>query len=125
VAGVVLIDLLSGVLIGTVVGLVVVLIMNHHAAFTVIRDGDNFYLRFAKDATFLQKIAIKRTLAQLPNNSHIVIDGGHAMFLDHDILELIEEFKNSSIDRHIAIQLRNMPSSKLNLFSIITQPRKG
>jgi len=125
VAGVVLIDLLSGVLIGTIVGLVVVLIMNHHAAFTVIRDGNNFYLRFAKDATFLQKIALKKTLAQLPNNSHIVIDGGNAMFLDHDILELIEEFKASSIDRHITTQLRNMPSAKLDLFSIITQPRKS
>lgn len=125
VAGVVLIDLLSGVLIGTVVGLIVVLIMNHHAAFTVIKDGPNHYLRFAKDATFLQKIALKKALAQLPNHSHIVIDGGNAMFIDHDILELIEEFKDSAIDRHITIQLRNMPSIKPNLLSIITQPRSN
>jgi MFS superfamily sulfate permease-like transporter len=125
VAGVVLIDLLSGVLIGTVVGLVVVLIMNHHAAFTLVKDGPNHYLRFAKDATFLQKIALKRCLAQLPNHSHIVIDGGHAMFIDHDILELIEEFKDSAVDRHIVIQLRNMPAMKLNLLSIITQPRSN
>jgi MFS superfamily sulfate permease-like transporter len=125
VAGVVLIDLLSGVLIGTVVGLIVVLIMNHHAAFTVIKDGPHHYLRFAKDATFLQKIALKKSLAQLPNHSHIVIDGGHAMFIDHDILELIEEFKDSAIDRHITIQLRNMPSIKPDLLSIITQPRSN
>lgn len=125
VAGVVLIDLLSGVLIGTVVGLVVVLIMNHHAAFTLVKDGPHHYLRFAKDATFLQKIALKRCLAQLPNHSHIVIDGGHAMFIDHDILELIEEFKDSAVDRHIVIQLRNMPAVKLNLLSIITQPRSN
>lgn len=125
VAGVVLIDLLSGVLIGTVVGLIVVLIMNHHAAFTVIKEGPHHYLRFAKDATFLQKIALKKALAQLPNHSHIVIDGGRAMFIDHDILELIEEFKDSADDRHITIQLRNMPSMKPDLLSIITQPRSN
>ncbi|MEN9846450.1 MAG: hypothetical protein RIS36_1597 [Pseudomonadota bacterium] len=122
--GVVVFDLLTGVLIGTVFGLAVVLIMNHHSAFTVVHDGDNYYLRFAKDATFLQKIALKRTLARLPDNSHIIVDGGGAMFIDHDILELLRDFKASALDRHISVDITNMPSIKFNLLSAFSKGTK-
>ena len=118
--GVVFLDLLSGVIIGTICGLIVVLIMNHHAAFTVVEDDKYFYLRFAKDVTFLQKIALKRTLARLPNESQIAIDGGGAMFIDYDILELIEDFKSSAKSRNIIVELRNFPSGKFDLISAIT-----
>lgn len=119
--GVVVFDLLTGVFIGTVFGLVVVLVMNHHSAFTVVHDGDNYYLRFAKDVTFLQKIALKRTLARLPNNSQIVIDCGGAMFIDHDILELLRDFKESAVDRTITVEITNFPSTKFDLLSAFSK----
>jgi MFS superfamily sulfate permease-like transporter len=123
-AGVVLFDLLTGVFIGTVFGLLVVLIMNHHSAFSVVHDGECYYLRFAKDVTFLQKIALKRTLAKLPNDSQIVIDGGGAMFIDHDILELLEDFKESAVDRHISVEITNIPSIKFDLLSAFSKRTK-
>jgi MFS superfamily sulfate permease-like transporter len=119
--GVVLFDLLTGVFIGTIFGLVVVLVMNHNSAFTVVNDGDNYYLRFAKDVTFLQKIALKRTLARLPNHSQIVIDCGGAMFIDHDILELLQDFKESAVDRNISIDITNFPSTKFDLLSAFSK----
>ena len=122
--GVVVFDLLTGVLIGTIFGLAVVLIMNHHSAFTVVHDGDNYYLRFAKDVTFLQKIALKRSLARLPNNSQIVVDGGGAMFIDHDILELLQDFKASALDRNISVDITNMPSIKFDLLSAFSKRTK-
>ncbi len=118
--GVVFLDLLSGVIIGTIFGLAVVLIMNHHAAFTVVRDDKFFFIRFAKDVTFLQKIALKRCLAQLPNNSQVAIDGRGAMFIDHDVLELIREFADSAPARNIQVEIRNFPSTRFNLISAIT-----
>jgi MFS superfamily sulfate permease-like transporter len=123
-AGVVLFDLLTGVFVGTFFGLAVVLLMNHHSAFTVVNDGNSYYLRFAKDVTFLQKIALKRTLAQLPNRSDILIDCGGAMFVDHDILELIEDFKESAVDRLIKVELANLPSVRFNLASAILKGEK-
>jgi MFS superfamily sulfate permease-like transporter len=120
-AGVVLFDLLTGVFVGTVFGLAVVLLMNHHSSFTVVNDANCYYLRFAKDVTFLQKIALKRILAQLPNNSEIVIDCGGAMFVDHDIIELIEDFKESALDRHIKVELTNRPSVRFNLVSAFSK----
>ena len=118
--GVVFLDLLSGVIIGTVFGLAVVLVMNHHAAFTVVRDADFFFIRFAKDVTFLQKIALKRCLAQLPSNSQVAIDGRGAMFIDHDVLELIKDFQDSAPTRGIQVELRNFPPIKFDLLSAIT-----
>ena len=117
----VLFDLLTGVFVGTVFGLAVVLLMNHHSSFTVVNDANCYYLRFAKDVTFLQKIALKRILAQLPNNSEIVIDCGGAMFVDHDIIELIQDFKESALDRHIKVDLTNLPSVRFNLVSAFSK----
>ena len=106
---------------GTIFGLMVVLVMNHHSAFTLVNDERLYLLRFAKDVTFLQKIALKRALAQLPDNSEIVIDCGGAMFVDHDIIELIDDFKASSVDRHIKVDVTNFPITRFNLLSAFTQ----
>jgi MFS superfamily sulfate permease-like transporter len=116
---VVMFDLLSGVLIGTVVGLLVVLIMNHHRAFTVVSSGSSFYLRFAKDVTFLQKIALKRALARIPNKASIVIDGSGAMFIDRDIAEVVEDFQASAVQRGIEVVLRNMPEKSFDLLHVL------
>jgi len=99
--------------------------MNHHSAFTVVNDGNSYLLRFAKDVTFLQKIALKRALAQLPDRSEIVIDCGGAMFVDHDIMELIDDFKESAVDRHIKVDVANFPHTRFNLLSALTQGRKN
>jgi MFS superfamily sulfate permease-like transporter len=119
IIGVVGFDLLTGVTIGTIVGLLVVLVANHHLAFNIVRDNNSFYLRFAKDVTFVQKIALKRELARLPNDSDIIIDGGGAMFIDHDIFEMLEDFRRSARDRNINLELRNFPTAKFNLFSAL------
>lgn len=119
IAGVIIFDLLTGVLIGTALGLCVVLVMNYHRAFTVVQEENRFYFRFAKDVSFLQKIDLKRALARLPDNSDVIIDGGGSMFIDHDILELLEDFRRSARDRHIRMELRNFPSAKFNLFTAL------
>jgi len=119
--GVVIFDLLTGVFIGTIFGLLVVIVMNHHSAFTIVHDESYYFLRFAKDVTFLQKIALKSTLAAVPDHSTIIIDGGSAMFIDRDILELLKDFKESAEDRHISVEIRNLPSTKFDLFSAFSK----
>jgi MFS superfamily sulfate permease-like transporter len=112
-------DILTGVMIGTAVGLLVVVKMNYHSAFAMINDGDHYYLRFAKDVTFIQKVKLKRELSAIPNDSFITIDAGGAMFVDYDIREVIEEFRASAVDRHIEVEIRNLSPQK---FKILTAP---
>jgi MFS superfamily sulfate permease-like transporter len=112
VASVIFLDLLTGVAIGTGVGLFFVLRTNYHSAFTVVNDDRIYFIRFNKDVTFIQKVSLKRALARIPDDSSVIIDGGSAMFIDHDILELLEDFKSAAIDRHIKVSLRSFSASK-------------
>jgi hypothetical protein len=58
-------------------------------------------------------------LARIQHDSVIIIDGGGAMFIDHDILEILEDFRRSARDRHISLELRNFPTAEFNLFSAL------
>jgi MFS superfamily sulfate permease-like transporter len=119
---VVVFDLLTGVMIGSAIGLLVVLRMNHHSAYTTVHDGDNYYIRFAKDVSFLQKMSFKRTLARIPAGSSVFIDAGGALFIDHDILELLEDFQRSAAHRQLQVTVRNISASKFSIFSANTAP---
>jgi MFS superfamily sulfate permease-like transporter len=107
VVAVVFSDLLTGVCIGTVVGLIFVMKMNYHSAFSLVNEGEYHLLRFAKDMTFIQKVKLKSALAQIPEGSSVLIDGGNAVFVDFDIVEVLKDFKASADDRHIAVSFRN------------------
>jgi MFS superfamily sulfate permease-like transporter len=109
---VVFLDLLSGVAIGTMAGLFFVLKMNYHAAFTAVHEDDFYLIRFNKDVNFIQKVALKKTLARIPDYSSVLIDGGSVMFIDYDILELLHDFKRSVADRHITVTYRNFISAR-------------
>ena len=86
--------------------------MNYHAAFTVVSE-DNFYLiRFNKDVNFIQKVALKKALARIPDHSSTLIDGGSVMFIDYDIIELLQDFQRSAADRHIKLNFRNFISAR-------------
>ncbi len=113
---VVAVDLFHGVLLGSAVGLLIVLRMNFHSAFTIIRDGNDFFVRFAKDVTFVQKSILRRTLARIPDHSRVFIDGGGAMFIDFDIRDVVEDFIESARRRSIDVSVLNIHAYKSPLF---------
>ena len=62
----------------------------------------------AQEVSFLNKAAIKQTLAHLPENSKVVINAGDTVYIDYDVLELIRDFLNfGSKDKNIQVQLKN------------------
>ena len=117
VLGVVLIDLLKGVLLGLAVGLFFVLRANHHRATTVVNDGAYYLLRFNKDMSFLNKADLKLQLAAIPDGSRLLIDGHHATFVDTDIDDVIADFLENARHRHIAVELKKTNGSARNLAS--------
>ena len=56
-------------------------------------DGDIIHIDLAQEVSFLNKAAIKSTLASLPENSKVVINATDTVYIAHDILDLIKEFK--------------------------------
>ena len=110
VTAVVVSDLLTGVLVGLACGAFFVIRTNHHEAITVVSDGSNYLLRFTKDASFVNKNEFRRKLGQLPENAHVQIDGSRALFIDHDIMEVVEDFQKLAPYKNIQVELKHWES---------------
>lgn len=108
-------DLLKGVTVGLVVGIFFVLKANYEQAFflresaTTPQEPDTIYLKLAEQVSFLNKASIVKVLMELPDNSHVVIDGSTSASIDYDVLEAIENFRTSAPDRGIRLELVDVP----------------
>lgn len=108
-------DLLTGIGIGLIVGLFFILRNNMHRSIVVVKDEGSFLIRFHKDTSFLHKAFLIKTLNRIPNNSEVIIDG-EKVFLDEDIIELLEDFIQMSSKRNITVQLEKSNLSVNRLF---------
>ncbi|MEZ5402523.1 MAG: SulP family inorganic anion transporter [Bryobacteraceae bacterium] len=104
---VVLTDLLTGVLIGMALGIFFVIRTNHHEAITLVHQGSDYLFRFNKDASFINKSELRSKLRKLPKNSSVLIDGTRALYIDHDILEVVQDFQQLAVYRNITVQLKH------------------
>jgi len=56
-------------------------------------DGDVIHIDLAQEVSFLNKAAIKNTLNDIPENSKVIINANDTVYIAHDVLDLIKEFK--------------------------------
>jgi len=108
VLAIVLTDLLKGILIGLAVSVVFVMRAYHRTAVTMVRDGNEFLIRFNKDMTFINKSDLKARLRELPDGAYVIIDGTRAHYVDHDADETLREFEQSAPYRGIEIEYHNL-----------------
>jgi MFS superfamily sulfate permease-like transporter len=112
VIAVVLTDLLKGVGIGLGVSIIFILRGNMKLAYFFKKEkhheGETIHIDLAQEVSFLNKAAVKQTLAHLPSNSHVIIDAGNTVYIDYDVLQLIRDFLIiGSKDKNITVRLRN------------------
>jgi MFS superfamily sulfate permease-like transporter len=112
VIAVVFTDLLKGVGIGLAVGIFFILRGNMKLAYFFKKEkhheGETIHIDLAQEVSFLNKAAIKQTLAHLPENCKVIIDAANTVYIDYDVLQLIRDFVNySSIERNISVRLKN------------------
>jgi MFS superfamily sulfate permease-like transporter len=110
VAAILFSDLLTGIAIGMLSGLYYVVRTNFHSAITLTRNGRHYLLRLQKDASFLNKAPLRQALGQIEGESHVIIDGTRARFIDSDIIETIEDFITGAKDSQIQVELKNIPA---------------
>ncbi|MFZ9159638.1 MAG: SulP family inorganic anion transporter [Aquirufa sp.] len=106
VAVVVGVDLLWGIFVGTLVGLVFVMITNFTSVFSVFKNGNEVLIKFQKDVTFLHKMSLKETLRKIPAGSEVFIDISKVHFMDHDIKLILDEFIATASERGIEADLK-------------------
>nr|WP_309758832.1 SulP family inorganic anion transporter [Flavobacterium sp.] len=90
-------DLLRGVALGMIINIIFILIGNSKRAYNFniedYRDGDVIKIDLAQEVSFLNKAAIKDTLNKIPQNSKVEINASSTVYISHDVLDLITEFK--------------------------------
>jgi MFS superfamily sulfate permease-like transporter len=108
VTAIVFTDLLKGVLIGFAVGLFFVIRANHREPFTVVHRDNDYMIRFNKDVTFVNKAALKDALRRIPDSAYVVLDASKSLYIDKDIYETIDEFRQLAYFRGINLELKNV-----------------
>ena len=104
---VVFVGLLTGVLVGLACGLFFIIRTTHHEAITVVSKGSSHLLRFNKDASFVNKNELRCKLRELPDQSEVMIDTTRSLFLDHDIEEILEDFRKLAPYKKIHVELKH------------------
>ena len=86
-------------------------------------------MTLAEEVTFFNQGAILKELHQLPPNSHLELDVRKTLFLDYDIIEILEDFTEKAVLRNIDITLVSEsetvsnPQSFISFFNL--SPRKA
>ncbi len=133
VVGIVFTDLLVGISLGLLVGIVVVLIKSYqNSHFLHIEDKSNgvhrIKMTLAEEVTFFNKGAILKELDSLPENSYLTLDVRKTRYLDNDIVEILEDFSSKAKNRNIDIKLISErgevenPDSYIEFFNL--RPKK-
>ena len=103
-------DLLKGVALGMIISVIFVLKGNMKRAYKFRKeeyhDGDIIHIDLAQEVSFLNKAAIKETLVSIPENSKLIINASDTVYIAHDVLDLIKEFKKiRAKDENIKVKL--------------------
>jgi MFS superfamily sulfate permease-like transporter len=103
-------DLLVGVGIGLTVSVYFILRGNLKLAYFFKREdykeGKSIYMELAQEVSFLNKAAIKQTLAHIPEHCTLILDASHSVYIDHDVLQLIKDFvSQGAVEKNITVSL--------------------
>lgn len=103
-------DLLKGVALGMIISIIFILRGNLKRAYNFSKEeyeeGDIIHIDLAQEVSFLNKAAIKSTLNDIPENSRVVINASDTVYIAHDVLDLIEEFRKvKAVDENIDVTL--------------------
>ena len=110
VFGIIFTDLLVGISLGLVVGIVVILLKNYqNSHFLHIEDVSNgkhkIKMTLAEEVTFFNKGAILKELDSLPRDTYLEINLLKTRYLDLDVIEILDDFSVKAKERNIDIQL--------------------
>jgi len=110
VLGIVLTDLLKGLALGLIVGVIIVLYKSYKNSHFLHKENDDptdgkVKMTLAEEVTFFNKGSILKELDALPENSFLELDVRKTRYLDPDIIEILEDFAHKAKQRNIDIKL--------------------
>ncbi|MFD2033482.1 SulP family inorganic anion transporter [Belliella marina] len=118
ILGIVIFDLLIGIGLGMGVAIVYILLRNfQNSHVLMVKDNkdspDSIRIVLSEEVSFLNKGSLIKTLEDIPNGKHVIIDGSNSKIIDYDVLEVIENFKINAKERDIEVDTIKIKSVKI------------
>lgn len=121
VLAIVFTDLLVGIGIGLAVAIFYILFDNlkNPYVFKETHDSSRTHYRIvlSEQVTFLNKAQILKELNTIPENAELLIDASNTVMIEHDVLEIINDFRINSQYKNIDLKLYFNPKIKLKAFA--------
>jgi MFS superfamily sulfate permease-like transporter len=116
--GIVFTDLLTGIGLGLVIAIFYILWNNYKIPYhfdpnDYVKDQP-LRLVLAEDVSFMNKASILRTLKHLPDGMHMIIDGSKTKSIHPDVLEIIDDFKESAKTRGITVDTIGLTAKEVH-----------
>lgn len=109
VAAVALTDIMLGVGIGVLFSVGFILMRNYRKGFYASLQKGERWIRLAEDISFIHRPGLSEELRSIPDNSVVTISAENTHNINHDIAELIAEFRESAPLRGITVREKNIP----------------
>jgi MFS superfamily sulfate permease-like transporter len=126
-------NLLIGIFTGLAIGVIVILVKSYQNSLFLHKkeSGDHkvIEMTFAEEITFLNKASIQKELFSIPENSRLELDIRNTIFLDYDIVEILEDFVIQARNKNIFVHLKSErgvvdnPTSFIEFFKLKKQSR--
>lgn len=105
-------DLLTGVLIGLAISVVAVLRVNYKNPYflqkAVHKNGETIKIELSQEISFMHKASITIMLDALPEKSNVILDGTKTKYIDPDVVEIIQDFRDEKAPaKNIKLLLTN------------------
>jgi MFS superfamily sulfate permease-like transporter len=109
IIGIVFTDLLIGIALGLVVAIFIILRNNFKVPYKLRKENlqgkEKIKIVLSEDVSFLNKASIQKSLAEIPDNTHVEINASQNHFIHHDVIEIIENFQISAMSRNIEVKV--------------------
>ena len=106
-------DLLKGIFVGLVVGIFYTLrhsYRNSHHMKDVVTTEEGHevhHLVLAEEVSFFNKASVIRDLEAIPANSKVIIDCTKSVSIAHDVVEIIQNYRNHAKLKNISVETIN------------------
>ena len=109
IIGILTTDLLIGIGLGLAVAIFTILLNNYQHAFFVDRDPTGAVrVALSEDVSFLNRVTVMRALAEVPAGARVVIDASRSMSIDHDVFEILQDFRQRAVVENINVTFEGL-----------------
>jgi MFS superfamily sulfate permease-like transporter len=107
-------DLLKGIAIGMAFAIFYILRKNYRNNYTTevlpSTEGEHLVIQLSEEVSFLNKGSIQELLSDVKPGTILIIDGSNCQKIDHDVLEIIQDFKDHEApEKDINLTTINIP----------------